>query len=804
MRRVRLFWMLVLALVFAVPAGAVEDNRRDRMCWAHYVGWGFNQVDGYDLAARTPGWWMLCPFVDRSLLGRNIQWDTGIFYGARRQIETALAYGVDGFCVDVVNPNEWTGALSRFFRDAEGTSFKVALCIDRLNFDNETLIKHLDEFIRTYQDHPNASRIDGRMVIFVYNLAGKKMDEWLAVREELRKRGLDAYYLVQPMHETSMWNDAARLEEALRGFESLYDFGCNGFTAEQMKERLANGRAALKKVRPDGMMVGGIAVGYIGQASAYYRPFLNSGTVRQNWDAALANDADWVCLTTWNDYIEDTQFEPSVINRDNLLLLNREYLYRWRREAPPARPARVLYSYHEEAVIGDDVTIEIVNFSYTGKPARVLLRLLDETGKLLREFPALPLNSDSLTAKTIRLTQEELKDQKYLRLQAAVVTGEEKPVFKELYPIVRRFGRVESVRTIRLRQDDITAPFSELKLESAVDGKRTAIVTLHAWVFAGKAELLRNGWPVAEQEISHSKAPKWEGKFTLPEVRRSPEDCYLVRFTDVSGRIGFSTPALDRIPGGEAVSLQPVVVTGSDFDENWPLWANRISRLKQPKLEKMKVAERDLFAIAYDFNEPAGMLVSNSGWSIPAQLGCNGDHMWWGREDAQPQWVTALGPDGVERSLLRFDGKANVVAVAARSLPYGPLTLELLVRPEAKNGEMMLFHDQAGVALKLDGQLRPSFTRGSDRGSQSVTAEESLAVGEWAHVAAVYTGDKLLIYLNGKLVGQAAASTFSNPVNSVPRIGNSLGLNCGFQGDMAGFRLESSVRTPKNFKLLNQ
>ena len=122
----RLLQLLFLMLLFCLSAYGGDDARRQKMCWAHYVGWGFNQRDGYDLAALSPRW-MLGPFNDRTLLGRDLQWDSGIFFGARKQIDAARAYGIDGFCIDIVDPAGFTSGLGRFFRDAEGTSFKVAL-----------------------------------------------------------------------------------------------------------------------------------------------------------------------------------------------------------------------------------------------------------------------------------------------------------------------------------------------------------------------------------------------------------------------------------------------------------------------------------------------------------------------------------------------------------------------------------------------------------------------------------------------------------------------------------------------------
>ena len=797
-----LYFAMIGFLGFMIARG---EAVQEKMCWAHYVAWGFNQTDGYDLAMRFPGNWMLRPFGDRSLLGKNIQWDSGIFFGARRQIETALAYGINGFCVDVVDPKGYTGATSRFFRDAAGLPFKIALCMDRLSFDNAYLLQHLGKFISTYKDHPNACKINGKMVIFVYNIAGKKIDDWLKIRQVLKNRGLDAYYLVQPAHETSMWDKAERLKDVSRGFEGFYDFGCNGFSAEDMKQRLANGRAALKKYRPDGLFCGGIAVGYIGNASSFYRPFLNSGTLRDNWEASIANQVDWVCLTTWNDYIEHTQFEPSVINRDNLLRINREYLAKWRGTPSLPRPPQVIYSYHEEVLLGDDMTIEVMNFSYTTPAAKAMVRLVDPSGRVLKEFAPVPLKQSALSVKTFRLKHEEMNNWNTMRVQTAVVAEGENPQWKELYPIIRRSGRTESVRTIRLRQDDIVGPAVKLSIKTEKNGKRSAIIRLHSWMFAGKAELLRNGWPIMDTEINHLKKPVWEWSVSLPEMMRSPADVYTARVTDVSGRIGFSNTVRLYAEGVQGHTQQPVIVTGSDFDENWPLWKNRISRLKQPQVKNVKVPDHDIFSIRYDFDTPVdGLLISSSGWLIPARLGCRKGHGWTGiaEKNSVPIWKSTQGPGKTERTVLSFNGGANVIAIAARAMPAGPFTVELWIKPEQKGSEMVLFQDAAGIDFLLDAQLRPQVSRGGHIAKAEVRSKKAVAAGKWSHLAAVYDGSSLKIYQNGKLTAKAPAPVCTNAVNSLSRIGNTLNQDKGFKGDMAGFSLEGAVREPDSFRLL--
>lgn len=791
--------LLLAACAATLLAAAEPDPRREKLCWAHYVGWGFNQAAGYDNAALNPAWQMH-PFTDRSLLGRYIQCDSGLPEGARRQIECALAYGIDGFCVDVIFPNAFTDVLGRFYRAAEGTPFKIALCIDNLR--GADLEKHLAEFLRRYGGHPNNCFIDGRPVVFVYNTGGKTAEEWRAIRANLEKQGLRAYYLAQPMRETTLWENEKTLETTLRGFDGFYDFGINGFFPEEIDRRLSNGKKALAKYRKSGILAAGITVGYLGQSTGFYRPFLNTGTLCANWESAIRSKADWVCLTTWNDYVEHTHFEPSAVNRDTLLRLNREYLRRWRGETPPARPAELLISYREELAAGDDFTVELLNFSYDGESAAAHLRLLDENGGELRAFPPRTLSREKLAAETLRMTDAELGSARVLRLQCALTTGGEKPQFRELHPVIRRPGRLESIRTVRIPFNTMSAVPVSLALSGVRVGKPCAKATLKSWAAAGKIELLRNGWPVAEAEVNHTGNPQCTIELPLPETPRSPEEVYIARYSNTSGGVSFSPPVFRQTAGAVPGSTrQPVIETGSDFDEGWPIWSRRISRYKAPKLVEREFPENDIFSLRYDFTEGAGTtLSSSSGWKLPALSGAN--HRRYCRIEAAntPAWHTAAGPEDKARPLLRFDGD-DCVILPSRTMPYGPFTIEFLLRPEKKDGDGILFFDQNGHSLRLDAALRPVLKR---LNNPELNAARPLPAGSWSHLAAVYDGKSLALYINGEKTAISPAAAERMSLNSVPAIGADLDRKNGFKGDLGGFALEGAARKPDEFKLLKQ
>lgn len=788
----KFIWLLMIGCLTAVGVSADSAGsgpRTQKMCWAHYVSWGFDLVGGYDRVMIDNERHALAPYNDRSLLGRYVQERSGIYYGTQKQIDCARLWGIDGFCVDVIgHPSIYCDVMNRFFRAAEGTDFKVALCIDSIQGTVDEVVTHLGNFIKKYQNHPNACLIDGKMVIFAYNIAGKSLEELQQIRSRLKEKGLDAFYLIQPMRETTMWDSPERLREVATVAEGFYDFGCNGFSPKQMIARLRNGRASLRKLLPGGILCAGIAQGYVGQGSGYYRPYLNTGSLRHSWEAAIANDADWVCLTTWNDYVEHTQFEPTAVNRDTLLRINREYLRQWRKKAAPRRPAEVIVSYREELVAGDDLTLELLSFSYSTAPVEARLRLLNLDGSVLQEYSR-TLPPEKMSVFTFRLPPEKLGAKTALRVQIAMVSGDGKVNWNELYPIRRRPDRMATVRTVRCStQGLISVPVSlELTGEKAK-------ISLKTWLFAGKLELLRDGYPIYEQEISHEKKPVWSCEVPLP-AGVAPVEGYVVRLTDVSDRIAFSNPAYRAVSDQTEMISQPVIVTGGDFDEVWPLWSDPPRTIRN-RVKMMTFPRRDYFQIRYDFDKEAKLLRSTGSWATGAILGRMNRHWWYAEEYATPKWIKAAGPDGTERTMLQFDGDDNVT-VAVRCFPFGPVTLEMLVSVD----EAGTLFDVAGTSLALDGTLRPVFTRAPEsKTSATLVGKLPLRAGSWHHLAAVYTGDGLRLYLDGKSIGEKPAPAQTMGVNAIPTIGCRVGNVAGFKGRMAGFALYGGI--PERGKFL--
>ncbi|WPJ96648.1 endo-1,3-alpha-glucanase family glycosylhydrolase [Coraliomargarita algicola] len=781
------------------------DGRSAKMVWAHYIAWGFNFTDYRD--NFNVGWRRL---DDRSNLGSPLtSANEGLTSTTRTQILSAMQYGIDGFTVNIMHPNAYAGSMNRMYRAAEGLPFKISLCVDGFGarLPVEEVVEHMAQYFEKWGTHPNNSYIDGKPVVFIYH-PRRSPEDCEEIVQQLKAKGHEAYWLVQPQREGTLWDDRDLIDRYLTAFDGLYDFGSNGISRENMDLRLSNGREALARAgRSDsGLLVAGITQGYNGSHNAFYRPFFGTGTLRDNWESAIAEEADWVCLTTWNDYIENTHFEPSEWDPGALLKINREYIRLWRGEVAPPRPPQVFASYKNEVRLGDDWTIELQAFPYT-TPAQVCYtKITDLDGNLIKAFSPLELSSQEHTVMTYRLTHPGLDSPRYMRIWTAVAdeaTGEslESLEWRELYPVVVRPGVMCDYRTVRVDLGDLLDPLS-LRVESSGSELKFSS-SFDTWSWVGKAELLCNGRVVSAKEIVSFKETKVAIDFTLdPRPADQPIDLYVLRLTRADGRYLWSQPLaikstrLAESDEDELVTL-PGLLREGDFDESWG------KAMFTAEVKTLQVPEEEIYGFNLPMDDENAVYPRDiAGWNI-ATLG--GGRKWGvSVPEAVPSVLTdAALPRGHER-YYHFDGEDDRVLLQVRGFPHGVVTVEAWVRPEQQTSAGYILSDQNrgfDFGVSADGKLF------SQRGLFRCYSSEPLAIDAWSHVAAVYDGSTMRLYVNGEFVGEKALRVTLRSINSIPVIGckhmEYLQFSHFYRGDLAGLSVTANVLDPDDFKLLD-
>jgi hypothetical protein len=174
------------------------------------------------------------------------------------------------------------------------------------------------------------------------------------------------------------------------------------------------------------------------------------------------------------------------------------------------------------------------------------------------------------------------------------------------------------------------------------------------------------------------------------------------------------------------------------------------------------------------------------------------DRGWMRRDLALP---TGAARPAIERDaggpwFLRFDGADDAVSHGPITMPAGPVTLEVLIRPAETEMPQTLFDSTEPVLTLV---LMPNRTLRLlrwDQWRKEVVLEGRIALtsGSWHHVVAVFTGAASRLYVDGRQDGHdvpvhGLRSDYQSTLGG-PTVWAS-GLRAGghFHGDIGGFRL---------------
>ena len=250
-----------------------------------------------------------------------------------RQITQAKSAGIDGFLV------EWCG-----YQGIDGNYImdqNYALALDVAQENNFLLAPYFDlpctggdvsllsYLIQTYGNHPAAYRINGKPLIVIFGTGMVSKDEWLIVFDELRSAGLDGVFM-------GMGYDPTLLEV----FDGVHEY------FNLLIPNLSEQYAALGNSVPYfGLLEGNptpkfwaatVSPGFDNTplvrgwgVDPLYIDRQNTNTYRQSFETAITSKADWIFITSWNEFQENTHIEPSVYYDSTYLQITNEFVHQW-------------------------------------------------------------------------------------------------------------------------------------------------------------------------------------------------------------------------------------------------------------------------------------------------------------------------------------------------------------------------------------------------------------------------------------------------------------------------------------------
>ena len=261
-----------------------------------------------------------------------------------RQVQEAKAAGIDAFI------SSWQGSGTETDRNfallldtAAKHNFRATIYFEtNYALQKGDVVSQLRIALGKYLSHPAYLRSGGKPVVFFWAPGALgDANAWRSVRDQ-----------VDPSH-SQIWSVDTTDPAYLDAFDTIHLFSAGKWGGETDVSRVdAQWRGIVSAYnRAHGtnrLWVPGVIPGWDEsrvvppRSNAKVFPRRDGALYEETWRAALANNPDWITITSYNEWFEGTQIEPSVSYANRYLDLTQKYATQWKGGQGPPDPPPVL------------------------------------------------------------------------------------------------------------------------------------------------------------------------------------------------------------------------------------------------------------------------------------------------------------------------------------------------------------------------------------------------------------------------------------------------------------------------------
>jgi glycoprotein endo-alpha-1,2-mannosidase len=261
------------------------------------------------------------------------------------QIDQAKTHGITGFVISWWGTSDWDAwhdqSLSLLLEHAVKKNFKISIYWEQAPGDDQgqidRAVNEVSYVLKKYGKSPAFLKVDGKPVIFAYNrvvMFQVTVSSWPAIIEGIRARAGDFVLLGDGQQSSCAYL-----------FDGIHSYGLNGlpevFEKHLATNNLGDFRAwaahfyanGVKLARQRNRISCLVVVPGSDARKAYKFDWqtdrLDGQMYRTLWEEAIEAKPDWVIITSWNEWPEGSEIEPSLELGDKYLQITAEYSERF-------------------------------------------------------------------------------------------------------------------------------------------------------------------------------------------------------------------------------------------------------------------------------------------------------------------------------------------------------------------------------------------------------------------------------------------------------------------------------------------
>lgn len=323
-------WWLLGILDEHPNAEASDRPRVPRLVLAFYYGW-------YGIPQRSGRWvhWEGVNSKEKRIANSTHYPAIGVYDShdpriIERHCKEAKQAGIDGFIATWWRPRDFHDqGFPLLLETAHKHGLVVTAYIETV--PKKTVAQAVEDalyLLEQYGRHPAWLRMQGKPVLFVYARALDQLglENWQQVIAEVSKRGPPG----------AVWIGDRLSRTAARIFDGIHTYNITGHTAGKDPDQIRRWARQqfsrwVQLAGPEKISCLTIIPGYDDSKLTERKPPRpitrrhDGDTYRVLWEEAIRAKPDWILITSWNEWHEGTEIEPSVEHGSRELQTTRIY-----------------------------------------------------------------------------------------------------------------------------------------------------------------------------------------------------------------------------------------------------------------------------------------------------------------------------------------------------------------------------------------------------------------------------------------------------------------------------------------------